>query len=120
MLEALGKGFGAADVRRCFACLQQEGMAYSAFLMLGGPGETRDSVTESVTCLEAFQPAMVSVTVGVRVYPGTEMARIARAEGVLSAADPLLTPVFYLSPSVRGWIWEYLGPVMQRNPTWVL
>jgi hypothetical protein len=43
----------------------------------------------------------VYVTVGVRIYPGTAMRRIAIEEGVIEENDPLLMPTFYLSPHLQ-------------------
>ena len=36
----------------------------------------------------------------VRVYPGTELERMARAEGMLDGCDGLLKPAFYFSPGM--------------------
>ena len=93
-------------------------MRYSAFLLLGGPGEDRASVRESVELMEGFRPNQVSVTVGVRLYPGCEITRTTEEDGDLPGTTNLLTPRFYLAPAVREWIWDYLEPVMRRNPNW--
>jgi radical SAM superfamily enzyme YgiQ (UPF0313 family) len=118
MLDVLQKGFDRADVERCFSVCQQEGLRYNAFLLLGGPGEDRASVQESVELLEAFAPNQVTVTVGLRLYPGCALTRRAQEEGLLSLTADLLTPQFYLSPAVRDWIWGYLEPIVERQPRW--
>jgi radical SAM superfamily enzyme YgiQ (UPF0313 family) len=118
MLRRLKKGFAKQDVERCFALLEAEQMPYTAFLLLGSPGEDRASVRESVEVMARFAPTRVSVTVGVRLYPNCELTRIAEEEGALSPAASLLAPEFYRAPAVRDWIWDYLEPVMNRNPHW--
>jgi hypothetical protein len=44
--------------------------------------------------------------IGIRIYPGTELERIARADGVLTLpSHEMLEPVFYLSPSInKEWL----------------
>jgi radical SAM superfamily enzyme YgiQ (UPF0313 family) len=118
MLRQMGKGFAQQDVQRCFSLLQAEGIRYNAFLLLGGPGEDRASVQESVELMEHFAPAQVSVTVGVRIYPHCSLARLAEEEGAVAATASLLRPRFYLAPAVGDWIWDYLTPIMDRNPHW--
>ena len=117
-LDRLRKGFDTEAVERCFSTLEAEGMRYNAFLLLGGPGEGRDSVRESVELMERYSPNQVSVTVGVRIYPHCELVRVAEEDGLLPRGESLLAPRFYLAPTLQDWIWEYLEPVMQRHPNW--
>lgn len=118
ILRHLRKGFQKGDVERCFSTCEREGLRYNAFLLVGGPGEDRESVEESVELLERHSPQQVTVTVGIRLYPGCELAELANEEGVTSPDADLLAPTFYLAPAVRDWIWDFLEPVMKRNPHW--
>ncbi len=108
ILTNLGKGFNRRRVEQTLSGLTEAGLEYGCFLLLGGPGETPETVQESVTFLEQYQPFLVNLTVGIRIYPGTPLHRLALAEGVVSASDNLLWPHFYLSPAVADWIWDYL------------
>jgi len=72
-----------------------------------------------VTLLEEYQPVMVNLTVGLRIYPGLPLHQVALAEGVVDPRDDLLWPRFYLAPAVREWIWDYLEQVRLRNPHWI-
>ncbi len=118
-LTRLGKGFGRRQVELTLRLLEEEGIAYSCFLLLGGPGETRETVAESVALLEQYRPQLVNLTVGIRIYPGLALHRLALAEGLLDPGDNLLQPRFYLAPAVKEWIWEYLEGVMARHPNWI-
>jgi len=117
-LKAMSKGFAREDAERCFSTLEAEQIRYNAFLLLGGPGEDRDSVRESVELMQRFRPNQMSVTVGIRIYPHCELVHVAERDGMLRPGDSLLEPRFYLAPAVEDWIWEYLEPVMKRNPSW--
>lgn len=119
VLTKLGKGFGRRQVELTFHLMEEEGLAYSCFLMLGGPGETRETVAESVALLSQYRPQMVNLTVGIRIYPGLALHRLALAEGLLAPGDNLLQPRFYLAPALKDWIWEYLAGVMAQHPNWI-
>lgn len=119
MLTNLGKGFSRAQVAQTLRQLEDAGLDYSCFLLLGGPGETPETVRESVALLEQYHPLMVNLTAGLRIYPGSALYRRALAEGVISPADNLLWPYFYLSPAVAEWIWDYLPEVTARHPNWI-
>ena len=118
VLSRLGKGFELRQVERTLKLLQATNLPFTCFLLLGGPGETRETVQESVAFLEAFQPRMVSVKVGIRIHPGLPLHRLALEEGVVKPEDNLLWPKFYLAPAIRDWIWDYLLEVAARHPNW--
>ena len=46
MLERMGKGFTQADIAKASACYHKAGIATSFQLLLGGPGETRETAQE--------------------------------------------------------------------------
>jgi len=50
-------------------------------LLLGGPGETRETVAETVGFIKKIGPDCAGAALGIRIYPNTEMARIVAAEG---------------------------------------
>jgi radical SAM superfamily enzyme YgiQ (UPF0313 family) len=119
VLTRLGKGFDRMQVELTLQLLEKEGLPYSCFLLLGGPGETPDTVQESVALLEQYRPRLVNLTVGVRIYPGLPLHRQALAEGMLPPGDDLLQPRFYLAPAIREWIWPYLEELTVRHPDWI-
>jgi radical SAM superfamily enzyme YgiQ (UPF0313 family) len=119
VLRHLGKGFGLEQVELTLSMLHEAGLPFNCFLLLGGPGETPETVRQGVALLEKHQPRMVNLTVGIRIHPGLPMHRIALAEGVVTPADNLLWPHFYLAPAVKDWIWEFLAEVTTRHPNWI-
>ncbi|MBM4273872.1 MAG: radical SAM protein [Deltaproteobacteria bacterium] len=119
VLTNLGKGFGREQVELTLRLLQDADLPFSCFLMMGAPGETPDTVKESVALLEQYEPRLVNLTVGIRIYPGLPLHRRAVAEGVVTPEDPLLWPKFYLAPAIREWIWDYLEEVTARHPNWI-
>jgi radical SAM superfamily enzyme YgiQ (UPF0313 family) len=119
VLRHLDKGFSLEQVELTLSMLHEAGLPFNCFLLVGGPGETPETVREGVALLEKHQPRMVNLTVGIRIHPGLPMHRIALAEGVVAPADNLLWPHFYLAPGVQDWIWEFLTEVTARHPNWI-
>jgi radical SAM superfamily enzyme YgiQ (UPF0313 family) len=120
VLHGLAKGFGRQQVERTLQLLAEAGLPFTCFLLLGGPGETRETVQESVAFLERFEPRMVNLKAGIRIHPDLPLHRLALAEGLLTSADNLLWPRFYLAPGLREWIWDYLAEVTARHPNWIM
>jgi radical SAM superfamily enzyme YgiQ (UPF0313 family) len=120
MLRGLRKGFGSDTVRRTARLARQSGIASAWFFMLGGPGESRETVEETVSFVERHLDWAGCVAIfmtGVRVLPGTALARQGRREGWLAPEADLAEPTFYLSPAVdEEWILARIGRALARNP----
>ena len=103
VLERLQKGFDAARVRSVAEHVQRAGIGVLWVFLVGGPGETATTIEDTLEFAEwrLAHGDAVYVTVGVRVYPGTTMRRVAIEEGVIQQDDPLLVPTFYFSPQLR-------------------
>ncbi len=104
ILKEMNKHFSPDEVRRTCKLLADHGIRRIGFLLLGGPGETRESVRESLSFAESLDLDGLRVTLGIRIYPGTQLARRALAEGLMTSDDELLTPHFYLASDVDPWI----------------
>lgn len=105
VLEGLGKGFTPDDVHRAARAVQKQDLPCLWIYLLGGPGETPDTVRITLDfAQEMLRPRDAAVFFpGVRIFPATEIERIAREEGQLK--DGLLEPAFYISPHVaRDWL----------------
>ncbi|GAX60181.1 Fe-S oxidoreductase [Candidatus Scalindua japonica] len=104
VLDRLKKGFTASDVFKASDIIQNHRIPCLWVFMFGGPGETEDTVQETLRfaekCISKRDVALFMI--GIRIYPGTELENIARTEGVLNLSPlEMLEPVFYLSPSVN-------------------
>ena len=120
ILASLKKGFSREQVVAAVRGARDLGLRINCFLLLGGPGESRRTVEESVELMLELEPDMVSVTVGIRIYPGCEMHAIALREGVVERGQNLLYPAFYLSRETEPWLYEYMREVCDAHEGWRL
>jgi len=101
ILRAMNKQYLPGEVREISDRLAAHNIRRMGFLLLGGPGETQETVEESLAFATSLRLDLLKVTTGIRIYPGTPLAGIAIQEGVIGAEDDLLLPRFYLSPGVK-------------------
>ena len=104
ILRTMNKRFLPDDVRRTAQLLAANGVRLFGFLLFGMPGETPESVEESLRFAHALPLHGLRTTVGIRIYPGTALAATAVAEGVIASEEALLEPRFYLAPGLEPWI----------------
>jgi anaerobic magnesium-protoporphyrin IX monomethyl ester cyclase len=103
VLEKLQKGFTAAKVREVAERVERHGIRTLWIFLVGGPGETERTVEETLAFARwrLERGDAVYTTVGLRIYPGTTLHRIAIAEDVVPANSTLLDPTFYFSSSLQ-------------------
>jgi radical SAM superfamily enzyme YgiQ (UPF0313 family) len=118
MLRRLNKRFDKNEVSAVSKMFAEAGIERMGFLLLGGPGETKDSVEESLSFADILHLEALKITVGLRIYPQTPLARIALAEGVISPDEDLLLPRFYLVPELRDWLPERVASY-RASRSWV-
>ena len=109
VLRAMNKRFQPEEVREISERLAAHGIRRLGFLLLGGPGETRETVDESIAFARSLNLEMLKVSVGIRLYPHTPLARQAVEEGVVSPEDDLLVPRFYIRPGLEDYIRDVQG-----------
>jgi radical SAM superfamily enzyme YgiQ (UPF0313 family) len=106
VLKEMNKHYSPEEVQHTSDLLRTYGIRRFGFLLLGGPGEDRESVEESLAFATALGLDGLRLTVGIRVYPGTPLARRAVAEGIVASEEALLRPRFYLAEGLDPWIYD--------------
>jgi radical SAM superfamily enzyme YgiQ (UPF0313 family) len=106
MLPLLSKRFTCPEVRTISDAFAGVGIKREGFLLLGAPGETRETVEESLEYADSLHLDGLKITVGIRIYPQTPLASIAVADSLIRPDDNLLLPRFYITPSLRDWLPE--------------
>jgi len=116
ILKTLGRDFTAEDVARTAEICRRSGLVFMYDLLLGGPGETRDSLRETIEAMKRMSPHRVGASLGVRIYPETALAKKVLREGHIERNPNIhgerdssfLAPVFYLSAELGEDASQYL------------
>lgn len=118
MLRSFGKSFGFEAIEQASALAQQAGIHYSHFLILGGPGESEQTLQQTFERSARLPGGVFFAFPGVRVYPHTRLAAQLRARG-RPLPDRLLEPHFFIEDglSVAG-LTDLLQSWHQRDPRW--
>lgn len=73
---------------------------FSHFLILGGFGETNETLQETFENSKQINNSVFFPYVGMRIYPGTKLYDVALQTGKIQPDDKLLKPVYYISDDV--------------------
>jgi radical SAM superfamily enzyme YgiQ (UPF0313 family) len=120
ILKNLNKKFTPEEVRRVSALIKRHSIRQMGFLLLGGPGETRETVLESLEFADSLNLDSVKVTQGIRIYPHTRLAKTALAEGIIDSEDDLLHPSFYMAPGLKEWLRRTVEAWAADRPHWLV
>ena len=118
MLMRLRKDITKDDLRSTAEMLEEMGINYILSLLIGGPGEDRETVDESIDFVKQRKPLIADFCIGIRLMPNTGLFDIAVEEGVISADDPLMEPKFYISPLIKDWVEGHLTKVCADHDNW--
>jgi len=96
-LAGLGKSYGQEALRRTAGLLHSRGLAIHWFLLVGGPGETPETLRETLGSIDELASPwdLIDVGVGVRVYNGSAIARELQQDPRTRSADAFFSPVAY-------------------------
>jgi len=120
MLKSLGKSFSVDQVRSASQLCHAAGLDFAHYMLFGGPGETEQTVLQSFRLMDELAPTAVIAMTGIRIYPGTQLAQTALAEGIITAQTDLLQPVFYLAPAVRDRLAELVTVEAMQRKNWIV
>jgi radical SAM superfamily enzyme YgiQ (UPF0313 family) len=96
-----GKHFDVEEAVRVSDDCNKAGIYFCHFMIIGGYGETEQTVDESFENSKRIANTVFFPFIGMRIYPGTTLHQVALREGIVEANDKLLEPVYYISPSVN-------------------
>lgn len=99
-------------------------------IIVGGPGETLETVRASFDQLETIESFKgdlwqgdgdVLVFIGMRIYPHTPLQLIAEQDGVIQLGENLLKPKFYISPKIKeADLFKLVREYGESNPRWMM
>ena len=125
ILRALGRDFDIDDLRQTAAACHDQGLVFMYDLLLGGPGETKDSLSRTIHAMKLVSPHRVGAALGIRVFPGTGLAEMVLRSGPLEfnrnlhgakdGNNSFFRPVFYLSADLGDEVPQYLDRLIDND-----
>ncbi len=106
MLAVYGHPHRKDDLARAVRLCRANGIAVMLDMLLGGPGETPETVAGTIEAFKEIDPDRAGAAMGIRVYPGTRFAEMFAAEGPMEG-----------NPNIRR---HYDGPVDLLRPTFYI
>jgi radical SAM superfamily enzyme YgiQ (UPF0313 family) len=110
MLRSYGQPHDARDLAEAVRLCREEGIAVMFDLLLGGPGETPETVAETIQHIRRIDPECAGAALGIRLYPRAGIVERIAAEGPLEenlgirrrydGPIDLVRPTFFVSPAL--------------------
>jgi len=94
-------------------------------LLIGGPGETAETVRITIDKAREFAVPLVGIAAGVRVYPNTPLGK-AVADGFIKEGlhpdtnEGFDQPIFYLSPSLGNNGVTLINQLVDNDPRFLV
>ena len=118
MLTRLGRQHRVEHLEETAALCRKHGIVIMYDLLIGGPGESRDSIRQTIEKMKSIAPERVGIAFGARIYPNTPLGRLVGREGFtpenpnlrgrIENNDSFLQPVYYVSSNLGEDIGEFL------------
>jgi tryptophan 2-C-methyltransferase len=122
MLKNLGRPFTAADIKETAAICHRLEIPFMYDLLLGGPGEDRESLATAISFMNEIEPSRVGISAGIRIYPGTRLAEIALADiekgnaNVRGTINPdFFAPIFYVSHGMGDELYPFIASLVKKD-----
>jgi radical SAM superfamily enzyme YgiQ (UPF0313 family) len=120
-LRQYQKPFSVADVVAAHRAAIDAELHVAHYFVLGGPGENRETLAESLDNAERLEKGVLFFFCGMRIYPNTPLHTLAVQEGQIAAADNCLRSTFYRPKEIDlDAIRDLVAERTQRRPYWVI
>lgn len=112
ILRRLGRDYSLDNLRQTAQACRDAGLAVMFDMLLGSPGETRETLAQAINAMREIRPDRVGLSCGVRIYPHTPLANLLRTQGPLEKNphlhgatqdnENLLKPIFFLEAGLEN------------------
>jgi radical SAM superfamily enzyme YgiQ (UPF0313 family) len=102
MLKKMGRGYKPKHVKQALSSLSKSDIPFGISLMIGAPGETPETIAETLALIDSFQiPLEAWVSIGICLWTHhQEVLDDAREDGQLKENRELFDGAYYISPEL--------------------
>ena len=119
MLKNYRKNFTKQDIISSIDLFYDQKIPISLYLLLGGPGETLDTIRETVTLLDSARKVnQVIMNFGIRIYAETELAGQAVEDGNVPKDSKFMYSQIYTSKHLPENIFPILDEYCRSRLHW--
>ena len=120
VLASYRKPYRAGHVFNAHRAALDAGMHVAHYFLLGGPGETTETLAETLKGAEDLDKSVLFFFCGMRIYPHTALYDIAVSEGQIRKDQSLLEPLFYRCALETDLILQRVKKKAAGRPNWVI
>lgn len=120
ILADMEKHHTAEDTIKCSELLHKANIRLMHNYLVGWPGESTKTIEETLALFKRCQPEDVVLFGGIRIFPNTKLARIARDDGDIPEDYDLLSPAYYQAERVLKEFIPYTQRRIKDMPTAVI
>lgn len=84
ILKNINKPFGVNEARNAFRLCKEAGITPNAYLIFGSPGETAQTIDETVTLMREIQPDSGGGRPGIWILPDTDIYELGKKHGIIN------------------------------------
>ncbi len=117
-LARMKRGYSVRQVRQALEALSRSSLPYGASLMIGAPGETPQTIAETLAVISDYPlPLGVWVTIGIYLWTDyQDIVTEARRSGDIPPNQDLFAGAVYLSPELsRAYLQDLAGELGSRQ-----
>jgi len=116
ILKNLGRKHSVEDLANISKLFKKYSIKFMFDLLLGGPGENKDTIRQTIETVKKLDPDCVGISYGIRIYPGTKIFKMIKDGhynsesgensdnkylfGNIKNNNDFMKPVFYISPEI--------------------
>ena len=121
LLKTYQKPFTVDHVLKAHHAAHEAGLHVAHYFILGGPGENRDTLDETLSNVDKLHRSVLFFFGGMRIYPHTPLYKLALSERQVAPKDKMLTPVYYQSKGISSTeIFSRIGQAAKGKPHWLI
>jgi radical SAM superfamily enzyme YgiQ (UPF0313 family) len=118
-INVLAKPFSLQEIKNCAEWCHKYKIKFNCSLIFGYPGETVQSIEESIENISLCQPTSVVSFMGIRLYKGVSLTTGLVKSGYITNEQIGIDPVFYIEEAVREYLIERLSVLSKKYRNWV-
>ena len=120
-LFRLGRSHRVYDVEELTHILKEVEINYIFDFLVGGPGETEETIRKTIEEVKRLNVPLAGVAVGVRIYPGTPLGKAIENGSIKEETYPKLgnksyEPIFFLSPYLGDDVSQLISDFVGSDP----